>query len=313
MLSSDGPAVSGASLAPSAPSTLETSGGVGPGEGGTDLPAEEQPLEVRANALRDESQDLAGQKSRMWSGVMKFPDTVAATVATVENAAVAKKGDDVAKWRTGFALPSPPRRPLGLAEFPIAVWTDDGNLLPSDVQANLENCIESGGSFPSQVLSSFTELKCIATSAANSKRVPPGLLVEPEAISSKYLKHPFKRAGAWLIHLENTMDMLLSKVPDHDIFKIGYAKNPQWRFQHYLKENMGYQTMHLVAVDMNVERVQLLEVMLIRLYAGLPGCQNCASGGEGPPVDRDAEDVPVFLYLVVGSGPFAPNPKRQRT
>ena len=76
---------------------------------------------------------------------------------------------------------------------------------------------------------------------------------------------------------------------------------------------MGYQTMHLVAVDVNVERVQLLEVMLIRLYAGLPGCQNCASGGEGPPVDRDAEDVPVFLYLVVGSGPFAPNPKRQRT
>jgi len=151
----------------------------------------------------------------------------------------------------------------------------------------------------------FTELKCIATSAANSKRVPPGLLVDPEAISSKYLKHPFKSAVAWLIHLEETMDMLLSNVPQDIIFKIGYTNNPQRRFQSYLNENMGYQTMHLVAVDMNVERVQLLEAMLIRLYGGLPGCQNCASGGEGPPVDRDAEDVPVFLYLVVGSGPFS--------
>jgi len=200
------------------------------------------------------------------------------------------------------------------AKFPIAVWTDGVNLVSPIDQVHLDALVENE-SFRSLAEYSlqFTELKCIATSAADVKRVPRGYLVKPEAISSAYLKNPNKRAGAWLEYLEQTVEMLLGKIPVGDIFKIGYAKNPRWRFQRYQKENMGYETMYLVAVDMNVEIVQLLEAMLIRLFNGIPGCQNRVAGGEGPPANRDTEDVPVFLYLVVGTGPFGPGQKRQRT
>ena len=72
-------------------------GGVVPVPGGEDrvddLPSEEQPLRVRADILKHEIRDLSAQKSRMWSGLVVLPDTVAATVPIVENAAVAKKGD----------------------------------------------------------------------------------------------------------------------------------------------------------------------------------------------------------------------------
>ena len=67
-------------------------GGDDPGNAGGDLPVEEQPWRVRAQALRNEIGVVAAQKSRTWTGLALLPDNVAATVPLVESVAVAKKG-----------------------------------------------------------------------------------------------------------------------------------------------------------------------------------------------------------------------------
>jgi len=188
----------------------------------------------------------------------------------------------------------------------LGVWTRHGDLLDAIEQQTLNDLLfeaREGPIFNLDVLimrsgRDLTDYQVVTTSPESALRVPAHL--KPPCISPQFLHRgafqPYAHASSErLQHAVDIVSMVLSRGPT--TFKIGIARNVEWRWSLYAEEGI-YSEMTLLDFSPSFETSVMLETSLISTLSDRIGCQNVGLGGEGARARAERHDTGMFTYVV---------------